>query len=74
MDKSLLDPMSQSNSLASQPDRRRQGERRAGSGGGRRTADFEEPGLGVGSISSPEGLARYTWVHDQDTLEAVYVN
>jgi hypothetical protein len=73
MRKSLLETLSQSSSSALRLERRHlQYERRSGWRGGRRDSDFADqtpapaPGL--------KGTARFTWVHDHDTLEEQYVN
>jgi hypothetical protein len=73
MHKSLLDPTSRSFSLSSQPDGKPRVERVTGAEGLR---DVGDPGVERGGSAGRalEVAARYTWVCDQDTLEAVYVN
>jgi hypothetical protein len=72
MDKSPLDLRAQSTSLSSQPSRRRQRSvQNSRSSATRGSADCQKAGRDY----APKGSLRcYTWVCDQDTLEAVYVN
>ena len=72
MNRSLLGALSLSSSHSPQGKRQRQGERRQGWRGGRRSSDYED----VVPKSRPklEGIGRYTWVLEEDVLELRSIN